>query len=351
MNTKKELTLKDIIQLVHYWWNYLYSKKKVIISVTLAGMLSGILYAYFSKKVYEAELTFAMEEKGGMAGAYAGIASQFGIDIGKSSDGGAFVGDNVMELFKSRLIIENALLQSVQFSSEKELLINRYLKYNKLDEKLASKEETKHIVFTADVERGQYTRGHDSVLYAVCKNIKKNDLTVLKADKKLNIISVRIKSGDEEFAKHFCELLAAHVRELYIETKTSKARKNVELLQRKADSVETLLYRDMYGAAASMDQNFNPIRTELRVPYAQKQLQVELLTTVYGELLKNLEISKLTLQKEEPIIQVIDRPIYPLPYEKPGKTTSGLLGGIASTFFCILYLIVRKYYLALMNEA
>ncbi|MFN5024875.1 MAG: lipopolysaccharide biosynthesis protein [Bacteroidota bacterium] len=351
MNTKQELTLKDIVHLAKYWWNYLYSKKTIILSIGLAGMLSGILYAYFSKKVYEAELTFALEEKSGMAGAYAGIASQFGIDIGKSSDGGAFVGDNVMELFKSRLIIENALLQPVQFSNEKELLINRYLKYAKLDEKLASKEETKHIVFTADTDRDNYTRGHDSVLHAVCKSIKKNDLTVSKADKKLNIISLKIKSRDEEFAKHFCELLAAHVRELYIETKISKARRNVELLQQKADSVETLLYREMYGAAASMDQNFNPIRTELRVPYAQKQMHVELLTTVYAELLKNLEISKLTLQKEEPIIQVIDRPIYPLPYEKPGKTTSGILGGIVAALLCILYLIIRKQYTKLMSEA
>jgi hypothetical protein len=348
--SNNEITVKQLILRLNEWIIFLLSKKKIIITVGIAGMLLGITYSLLSKKVYEAEMTFAMEEKAGGLGGYSSIASQFGIDLGKGSESGAFVGENIVELFKSRLIIESALLETAQFNEGKELLINRYIKSNELDKKLDAKDATKDIKYTEGRPRSEFSRGQDSVLHAICESIKKNDLSVGKIDKKLNIIKLQIKSADEEFAKHFCEVLTANVKDLYIDTKTQKARKNVDLLTKKADSVETLLHKEMYGAAVSMDQNLNPIRTELRVPYAQKQMNVEILTTVYGELLKNLEISKLALQKEEPIIQIIDRPIYPLNFKRPGKIKSGIIGGFLSGFICVLILVLRRQYLIIVSE-
>ena len=64
-------------------------------------------------------------------GAAMGLASQFGIDLGTSA-GGAFTGDNLLELLKSRSMIESTLLTPVEIDGKKETLAQLYISFNKL---------------------------------------------------------------------------------------------------------------------------------------------------------------------------------------------------------------------------
>lgn len=340
------MTVKQLIHAIQSMVRYLFSKWKVIVLAGTIGGLLGLTYSLLSKKVYEAELTFALEEKSGGLGGYAAIASQLGIDLGKGSESSAFVGENIVELFKSRLIIENALLNEVSFSNGKDLLVNRFLKMNIEDEDVL-----KEALFDKNqISREGFSRSQDSVLYNVSQTIKKNMLAVDKINKRLNIIKINVSTKDEEFSKLFCEQLVKNVSELYVETKTKRSRANVSLLEFKVDSVRQALNNEMYGAAINMDENINPARSEIRVPYMKKQMNVQLLTTVYGELLKNLELSKLALMREEPIIQVIDKPIYPLKYKKPGKIKSTLIFGFLSGFLVVGYLLFKLKYEEWMHE-
>jgi uncharacterized protein involved in exopolysaccharide biosynthesis len=51
-----------------------------------------------------------------------------------------------------------------------------------------------------------------------------------------------------------------------------------------------------------------------------------------------------TLRKETPLIQVIDRPILPLPKERFGKAKGIVLGGMLAGFLTVLVLIVRRIF-------
>jgi hypothetical protein len=61
---------------------------------------------------YNAELTVVVEgeQSGGNLGSMSGIASQFGFDIGGSSST-TFSQNNILELLKSRGVVEAALMQ------------------------------------------------------------------------------------------------------------------------------------------------------------------------------------------------------------------------------------------------
>jgi hypothetical protein len=341
----QEITFKELIsELNRLVLHVLHNFKFLIIAGVLGGAI-GLSYALLSKKVYDAELTFALEEKSGGLGGYASIASQFGIDLGKGGESGAFIGENIIELFKSRLIIENALLKEVNFQSGPQLLVNRFV-----DTYIDFDSDEDAITFIKGADRENFSRQQDSLLFKISQTIRKEMLAVDKINKRLNIIKVNVYSHDEEFSKLFCEALAKNVGELYIDTKTKKTRANVNLLEFKVDSVRQALNNEMYGAAINMDENLNPARSELRVPYMKRQMNVQMLTTVYGELIKNLELSKLTLLREEPIIQVIDRPIYPLKYKRPGKIKSTALFGLLFGFFAVAYLIGRLKYNEWMQE-
>jgi uncharacterized protein involved in exopolysaccharide biosynthesis len=59
-------------------------------------------------------------------------------------------------------------------------------------------------------------------------------------------------------------------------------------------------------------------------------------------LVKQSELAKVTLRKETPLIQVIDKPILPLKKEKFGKAKGIVMGGILAGFLVVVYLITRK---------
>ena len=67
-------------------------------------------------------------------------------------------------------------------------------------------------------------------------------------------------------------------------------------------------------------------------------------TAILTELVKQTELAKVTLRKETPLIQVIDRPILPLPKERFGKAKGIVLGGMLAGFLTVLVLIVRRIF-------
>ncbi|MES2691372.1 MAG: GNVR domain-containing protein [Bacteroidota bacterium] len=338
-----KITLKDFVLTAKDWISYVVAKWKLVV---ITGMLCGagfFTYALLKNKVYLAELTFALEEKGSGMGAYAGIASQFGIDLGKN-EGGAFIGDNILELFRSQLIIEKSLLSVVEIDKEKELLVNRYIRFNQLQKTWEGEPGLAGIKFTPEQLRKDYSRAQDSILHAITRRIKEQNLIADKLDKRLSIMSIRFRSEDELFAKLFVEVLAANVHEFYIESKTYKMRNNLNILQFRVDSVKSALDQEMFNVAVNQDNNINPVMAKGKVGIVKKQMSVQLLTAMYTELIKNLEMSKLTLMHEEPLIQVIDTPVLPLSFTKPGKLSSLVIGGILGGIAGILFIICRRVY-------
>lgn len=337
-----EITIAELLDYIQLWFRFLLSKWKTIVLYGILGGCIGLTYALLTPKKYVAELNFALEEKGGSASPYAAIASQFGVDLG-GGNGGAFTGENLVGLLHSRMMIEKTLLSEVEFNGKRDLLINRYIEYNELRLKWEKKESLRNIKFTVGVPRNQYSTTQDSIVNGIQNQISKAQLSIKKVDKKLNLVQVLFTSQDELFAKVFTEKLVAEASLFYIETKTKKSRKNIELLELRIDSVRAELDNRLLSAAVAKDQNANPARALVGIPYTKKQIDIQLLTTVYAELSKNLELAKFTLMKEEPLVQVIDSPILPLRVEKPGKLTSIILFGFVFGVIHIIWIVLKKF--------
>jgi uncharacterized protein involved in exopolysaccharide biosynthesis len=343
INNTDEISLKELIQKGQAWLAFFKSKWKTIVLAGIIGGLLGLGYSFTKKTIYTAKLSFALEEKGSMSGSgLASVAAQFGLGIG-GSEGGVFSGGNMIELLKSRFLIEKTLLSTVTINGKSDLLLNRYIRFNKLDKKWVKKKNLANLKFT-NADRTKFTLQQDSVLGMISGGIIKNNLAVSQQDKKLSIINISLVSTDEVFAKVFSEKLIETVTDFYIETKTKKSRGNVVLLQNRADSVQRELNAALYGRAQFGDQNMGLIRQQAAVPKLKQEMRVQMLGTLYGELVKNLEFAKLTLMREEPLVQIIDQPILPLPITRLGKLKAMLIGGFLFGFLFLLYLLIREYW-------
>lgn len=349
-----EVSLKELILKIHDWWKYLLSKWLIIVAFGLLGAVLGLVYAILQKPVYTASTTFVLEdEKGGMGlGNFAGLASIAGVDLG-GGGGGIFQGDNILSLYKSRTMLEQTLLTSVSIDGKPQLLVDRYIAFNHLRKKWEDKTALSNLQFKAYTLQTAPNRLRDSVLGEIVLDLNKNYLSVAKPDKKLSTIQVDVKAKDEVFAKAFNDALVKTVNEFYINTKTKKTLNNVQILQHKTDSVRAVMNGAIYTAVAVADAtpNLNPTRQVQRVAPAQKaQFSAETNKSILAEMVKNLEMTKMALLKETPLIQVVDQPIYPLKKEKLGKLKSIVLGGILFGILTIIILTIKQFLKNIFNE-
>jgi len=185
------------------------------------------------------------------------------------------------------------------------------------------------VTFDAkSLENGNFTLAQDSFLAKVSANLTKTNLQLAKVDKKLAIVSVSFTGEDQWFVMNFTQILTQNVTEFYVETKTGQLRKNVRMLEHKVDSVKQALGRAMYGMASEVDGNQFLVRGVAKAPQAKKQLEIQVLSTMYGELIKNLELSRTMMAKDQPLIQLVDQPRFPLEKKKTSKLVTAIGGAI-----------------------
>lgn len=348
---ENEISLKSLILKLQGWVKYLWKKRLAITLIGGLGAGVGLCYATLKKPVYVAELTFVLEDgRSNPLGAYAGIASQFiGVDFGGAAESGVFSGDNILEFLRSRLMVERTLLSSVTANGKQESLAELYINTNDLRDKWNKDPQLKNLKFPVTSDRQTFSLKQDSILYVLYNDIIKKNLTVSKPDKKLSFILVKCTTENELFSKNFTERLVKEATNFYIQTKIQRSKLTTDKLQQKADSIELLLNKRTYSVAAAQDVNLNPVRSMAGVNIELVARDKIVLQTMYSEVVKNLELSKMTLDQETPVIQIVDSPILPLKKEKIGWIKGGGLGGVLGTLLIIMGLVLTKAYKEIMK--
>lgn len=343
-DSKEEL--RELFRDIQSWWQYLLSKWKIIVPIGILGGIIGFLYASFKDPNYKATVDFVVEESGGRpaGGGLGGLAALAGVNLG--GGGGAFQGDNILELYKSRTMITEALLSK----DGDKLLLDRYMAIHEIPEAWEDKPELLALDFSVPADQRTYQQ--DSILGKFVGNIKENYLTVNKPDKMLSLIRVEVITPEEQFSKKFTEALVQEVNDFYIDTRTRKTQASVTILQRQTDSVRSELDRALLAAAKAreVNPNANPTRMSLHVPYAKHEVDVQVNEALIKELIKNLEMSKMELRRETPLIQVIDHPILPLEEIRTGRAKSLVIGGILAGLLIVGFLVTKEYYRRVMEE-
>lgn len=333
-----EISLRSIVFFVSRWYKFLLYKKRRILLAGICGGLIGLLYSFIYTPQYIAQTSFVVEStKKGMINDYASIASKFGFSTG-SGDGGLFQEDeSIITFLKSRTMVSQTLYTPINTGNQTKLLAELYYEQS-LKEEWKNDNRFSNLSFHANPSERR--RLEDSVVSFFYKTISKENLSVEKPDEDEDVIVIKTKFSDEIFSKAFNETLLSNASKFYIEYQTKKSQQNVDILQYQVDSVRTLLNMSLTGAAISVEANpnLNPALQRLKVPYQKKQVDIEMSKAMLEELVKNLELAKIAVRKETPLVQVIDEPILPLEKTKLGKVKGVIIGILISFVLAILVL-------------
>jgi len=313
MPNEEKISLKNVFQGFKQWLVFIMDKRKKILYGSLITLALLLSYNYLKSPVYYANTSFVLENDASASlGSLSSLASMSGINTSSlMSASNLFQIDNIQELYRSNNMLRQTLLEDVTINGKSQKLIDYFARAQKLEKKWV-----KEKVYLKDFYKHEklYSRAQDSVLKEAIKLIKKDFLIVEKPNRNTSILNVGFKHKDEVFTKIFNEVLVNKVNSFYYKTQTKKTAFNLKVLQVQTDSVKRLL--DMsFLALAEIDQNLpnlNPLVKTAKVPYQKAMANLQANQAIYLEVVKQLELAKVTHRNKTPLIQIIDKPSFPL---------------------------------------
>lgn len=321
-------------------------KRWFVVAIIVAGAsLIGLSFSLKSKSNFVASTTMMLESsKGGgsMSGAFA-LASQFGLMSGGSS--AVINEDKLMEIIKAETIIKTALFKTATINDTTDILANHFIDLFGYKEVWKKNDSLKNFRFTNSKENLNLTENN------VFKTFYGEIVgTYLKVDKSKNgIIIITTTTQSELFSMYFNEYLVNSVTSFYIDRITEKGRVNLDIVQKRVDSISNALRDAEFLLAKWKDGSNQLVKAQGMIAEMRLRRNVEVCNSIYIEGIKQLEISKFALLEQTPFLQIIDKPSLPLSKtRKTSRVRVTIIGFVVGCLFSVLYVYARKKYIDLM---
>jgi cbb3-type cytochrome oxidase subunit 3 len=346
---EQPVSLAEVIINIKAWITSMFKSWRVIFLGTF--LIGGLYFTYqtLRKINYTAETRFVLETEGaaGGLGGISSLANLAGVNLGGISGGSSlFQLDNIVELYRSYTMMKKTLLTESNSDFGSERLITWYGREHKVLKKW------NNLGIDFEIPEAQMIVRHDSLLKEVVEDILEKSLDVSKPSRKLSILKVAYTANDEIFAQTFNEVLVGHVNDFYLKVKTQKTGENLRVLSFQSDSVKKVLDKALLDLAifAEQNPNLNPLRAQSLVPGQKIQIDLQASSAVYQELVKNLEIAKITHRNNTPLIQIIDAPVLPLADDRMKWYKALVFGLILGGVLMVGYLTLKGIYQSIMEE-
>jgi hypothetical protein len=337
-NTKQPvMPLMAVIKpLLKKWW--------VFAIVGLVAGIGGVLYATYQKPLYESRLTFSLDggSNDGALSSAMNLAAQFGLGVGSGQS--MFDGDNILEIMKSRRMLEKVLLSVDTFENKQYTLIEYYLEQSDLKEAFSKSSYFKNVSFPVGIKREQLSYLQDSILYNVYLGFSKENLSASRPDKKLSIYEVRVVTANEKLSKIFTDKIVKETDDFYTGITSKKDKETLEILEQRVASLKGNVGTSIDVRSSSQDANVNPAFAAAQSPLLKEQYNIQAYGEAYKEMFKTLEMARYQYLKRIPLLQIIDHADYPMKRIKAGRFSTGLLFSVFSVLIVLLlFLTIRLF--------
>jgi len=342
-----EISLKNLIRVVQFWFVLLCKNIFPIFFIGTLGASAGFYLAYSHKPVFKAESKFIVKEGGpsGLASSLGSLGSLLGGSGGSSLD-------KTVAVIGSEKVIGKVLLTSATIGDTKDLVINHFIRLDKLTEKWSKDTVLVKAKFTAtDTIPEVFNFPQRKAFKAVLAFFIGEESVIGKSfDKKSGIVSLDVTYEDEDFAIETNKLIYNELKSFFQDQSTETANMNVAILTKKVDSIQSELNRIRRQLARRTDQSMGVFLNEDKVELKSLVVKEQILLTMYGEAQKNLETFLFMGQSasSSTALNLLDIPYSPLTPIKRSKLLFTLAGFLLSSFFAFAFILIRRWYKNLM---
>jgi hypothetical protein len=367
-----EFDLKDFILLGQEYIREIKRKWYLIIPFIMAV---GGYYAYQHTKQgikYPAGVTFMVnEEEGEDVGVGGGIGALLKSFTGKG--GGKEVGtglEKVLQLFKSKSVIEKALFQKVKVNGKEDYVANHMTNIYGLEKlcdeytfmfmfKPAWLDPIKHIK-TYTFKNGNidsFTNEEKLILIVLYEAVAGNpkagieSMIIPTLDDKSNIMNFGVTTKSEDLTIAVLEGIYAELSQFYIDQTVEKQSKIYAIVGAKKDSLGDVLAQADADLAKFEDSNRSLVWVTGELTKVKLQRKARIAEIMYGEVAKQLEMADFALKRKIPYVKTIDMTRKPLRPDRMSTLRSAAISlGVGVLLGCI-FIIIRKVILDAWNKA
>lgn len=329
--------LNNVFAEIAIWIGLIRRNLKWYIIVGVVGGGLGILFATLPKPKYRANTKFMMRaDASGMASQLSSLNSLLG--TGTSPTGTPL--ERIAELIGSEKVVLNALFSKAIVNNKEDLLINHYIELQELRKKWKKDTVLSRVSFTEADRFDQFSFAQRKVfknIYGamVGKNMT-NGVLGRSFDKKSAMVSISATYINEEFSICMCKAVYNELVDFYINEAVASTRRNVKILTIKADSIKNELDQARQAFAQNTDKTLGILLSQNRVQNKSLSVRENMLTLMYGEILKNLETLRFIEQSTTPSFSVIDEPFSPIEPMGRSRILFGLAGSVIPLFLLLL---------------
>jgi hypothetical protein len=286
---------------------------------------------------YSSKLTFMINQEASDPSALGTISSgQIGLGAGGMVPLN-YNPEKIRQLSRTNKLITLVLFQKVIIENKEDFLINHLIRIQKLG--------YGDSYFKSFVSVDSFSREQINALGYVQSIVKGGSFSLSYDESK--IFTIVTSSTNEELAYNIGLAFYNTLSDYYIQKTTERARLTYDFLKVRLDSIKNELYAVEYQIGKFADQNHNLALTSPLIENERNIKRRDFLGGMYYSTMQNFEAAKVNVQNETPIFQIIDKPYYPLPWDKQTKKIYFILavaaGIIADILFVILFWLWKRY--------
>ena len=334
-----EITLKDLILKVKEYSKEVRRNWWVLVLFIVPITIYMFYDAYKTKKTYKADLTFLVNDDGGNS---LGLSAALG-GLGDLAGGAKSKLDKIIELSKSRRILQTALFKKSKIDNITDFYANHLIRNEDLHKKWQKD--------TTGMKDFFYTRGtvdsfniiENKVLLALQELLVGNKPIFSGIyDKKSEIMKLSIVTNNEELSINLLRVIYEDLSTYYVEKSTTKEERTYRIFRAKADSLKNLVRAKDIKADRFEDRNRGSLFLEDKREVERLKKEAYIYNTLYGETEKNMNLASFALESKVPYIQEIDLPIAPIKPVKKSKILAIVIGFFVGTFVGSILVILRS---------
>jgi putative tyrosine kinase-like protein len=347
-----EISLKDIILKGQEYFQYLLRNWIWILIPVVIFVSYKIYQTYSTPPKYEASLTFILNNN--QSSPTAGLSSLLGsFGFGGGSTSG-FNASTLVDMALSHKIIQAVLITKTEIGGKQDYLANHIIREYNLHKKWEEDDSRfKGFLFQHD-SISQFNLIENAIIKLLRVKLlgfgDEKSLVMFSNNEETGILTLNVETTSQELSLNLTNILYDKLKDFYIIKTTQPQIRTFNLMGIKTDSLFQELKQKEYNLANFKDTNRNLWTRKDLVDQSRMEREVQILTLMYGESVKNREYADFSLKSALPSIESIDRPIAPLRPVKPSYLINIVFGILLGGFIGAGFLIFRKLYLDIMNS-
>ena len=338
-----EISLLDLLVSIKRWGSFFIKHKFLLLFCALLGVGGSLIWRSFQNPVYQADLTLMLnDDSGSSVSGLTSILGQFGIPAAS----GKYNIDKLLEISRSRTIIEKVLFQKINLGGSEDYIANHFLNIYPY-----RKNWTNDL---ADFENFEF-KTNDTKVFSLADNfaLKKLYHLIVGTDGLSGMLS--LDYGREHYIMTYSmttlsdtlsiEFIKRHfdaVKEFYIEKATEKQQVTYDLIAQKRDSILQDLGETEILLANTKDRGIGSFSNQYNSRLSSINTKNALLKASLAKVEENLALAELALENKTPLIQLLDAPIHPLSGQRPSIARC-ISYGFAIGLFLFLFVIISSF--------